>query len=348
VRRVASLKRRISPLVIIGLLLASFSGCQGFIYKKTGQAVTTYSEDVMLASMLAGDDVDMACDTGVALSPLLLSFKSQAVEVEKLGILMSNLTGFCAQQRAWQHELQRLRALHGNDTIVAKDAAVAQQRALTVAAARQYKGFLQLARVFGPIGEQCPELETKERQFYFLVGLVNGLQATQSNISAMQPIDVPLALVKQIGRASQCLNDDQWWGVPTAINVLAASLTPNDIPLAESIAKLDSAMAQGDAQGVRLSHVLAAEFYLARSDKQQAKAIVTSFAQNSKRITSNAGSDQPYQLLDQMAYRHLLFIADRFWTEEAGFRTPVGQFGRFYKDKPALDEREPIDIDELI
>ena len=50
-------------------------------------------------------------------------------------------------------------------------------------------------------------------------------------------------------------------------------------------------------------------------------------------------------LLDQLAYGQIKALSDRIWTEKAGHRTPIGEFGTFGEDETEEDADDLLDLD---
>lgn len=328
-------------LVLMSCLI--FAGCQSLLYKPTGNVLVHYSQDEAVPYTLAVNDPALGCALGEAFSPFLLSFERTSVDVDRVGILMNTLSGYCAQAKAWDEELRQLRALKKQDSATAKDALTAQKRFLGLAAKRQYNGYLRLVTAFGEPGQFCPDFISDTDEFYYLIGLVNGLQAAQNNIAANQTADVPMSVVNKVARGAACLQSDKWWGVPEAMQAVVWSMLPGSAPEnADPIASLRTASQLGLKQGVRLSHVFEAEVYNAASDRNGIKSVITEHA--------NALKEQPadarLKLMDGIAFMYIQFLSDRIWTEDTGHRTPHGQFGRFWQ--PEKLPEEVLDIDDLI
>lgn len=329
---------------IVMICLSLLAGCQGFLHSQTGRVMVNYSQSEAVPFALTMDDPLMGCALGEAFSPFLLSFERSKVDVDQVGILMNNLSGFCAQTQAWEYELQHLRAMNSRRSAHAKDARIAQMRLYELAARRQYKGYQRLVSAFGEPGEQCPAL-LEDEELYYLIGLINGLQAAQNNIAVNQSADVPLDVVNKVARGAACLDSEKWWGVPGAIQGAVWSMMPSNAPKnADPKAILRTSSQYGIKQGVRLSHVFEAEVYTAASDIDGLKDLIAEHAQ----ARAQEPADARLRMLDAMAFQYIRFFSDRVWTQDTGSRTPHGKFGEFWQS-PQQQPVEPVlDIDDLI
>jgi len=326
------------------VIFLNMVGCQNFVHKSTGQVMLQYSKSQAVPYALATDDALKGCALGEAFSPFLLSFERVSVDVDAVGILMDSLSGLCAQQEAWEQDLRYHRALYNGNSSDAKDALIAKKRASALAAKRQYSGYKRMVAYFG---ESCPQLKSKQDEFYYLVGLLNGLQASQNNTAADQISQVPLNIMNKVGRGAQCLSSEDWWGVPKAIEAMVWAMFNQPPENIEPLDVLNQASQLGREKGVRLSHIFEAEAYNASSDTQGLKAVIQDFANAPVNVSKQ------WQMLDVMAELYIQFFSDRLWTQDQGHRTPIRQLGQFWQaepEEPTNDDssKVKIDIDDLI
>ena len=329
---------------ILFILVLALAGCQSMFYKPTGKVMVSYSQDEAVPYTLALSDPMMGCALGEAFSPFLLSFERTSVDVDRVAILMNTLSGFCAQTRAWEAELRQLRAVNSNNSAEVKDALSEKKRFEALAAQRQYKGYLRLVTAFGEPGDSCPVFQSDQDEFFYLIGLINGLQASQNNIASNQTSGVPMSVVNKVGRGAACLDGEKWWGIPSGMQAVVWTMLPMNKPKeANPEAMLRAASQLGIQHGVRLSHVLESEVHNASSRTQNIKDIIAEYAQS----LSDHPADARVKLIDGMARSYMQFFSDRIWTMERGYRTPHGQFGEFWQ--PRVKQLQPaMDIDDLI
>lgn len=318
------------------------NGCT-LVYKGTGNILISYAEDQGIPYLLKTDDVSFSCSMVESFAPFLLSFSRVTSPPDHLAILFYLMAGTCTEFKAWDEELRYLRAIYNKNPIEAQDARIAQQRYLSQAAQRQLTGYNYLSLAFSEPGAECPLLDTDIDQLYWLMGLISGLQAVLNDIASAGNVQVPLDIAAKIGRAAVCLNNDKWWGIPQAIQATIWITIPGNKPVGKDPIKiLDNALQTGLQQGIKISHVLAAQVHFGLGDMAKVKQIIRSL---SKARQATADS-QIYELLNQVANRQIQQISDRLWTEATGTRTPIGKLGYFWDDPAqAIDT---IDIDGFL
>lgn len=302
----------------------------------------SYAEQQAVPYMLAADDVDLTCSMVGSFTPFLLSFSQVTTPPDQLAILLYLMSGNCTEFKAQEHELRYLRALYAKNPTVAQDARIAQQRLQRLAASRQLEGYHYLTKAFKEPGGECPLLPSDKEQLYWMMGLINGLQAILNDVASGGLADVPMSIAAKVGRGANCLNNEKWWGVPNAIQAAIWMTVPGAPPTGKNPTYImEQAMQSAQTQGVALAHVLAAQVYSGRGDAQQVKLIIRHFT----KVSVTAASDV-YKSLNQVSLLQIQAMSDKLWTEATGSRTPIGQLGSFWDDpKTAV---ETIDIDELL
>jgi len=320
--------------------LITLNGCS-LVHKSTGNVIISYAEQQAVPYMLAADDIHLTCSMVDSFTPFLLSFSKVTTPPDQLAVLLYLMAGNCTEFKAQQQELRYLRALYAKNPIEAQDARIAQRRLLGLAASRQLKGYHYLTEAFVEPGSECPQLLSTEEEFYWLMGLINGLQAILNDVSSGGLAGVPMNIAAKAGRGASCLDNEKWWGTPEAIQAAIWMTIPGNQPvdkIPEQI--LLHSLKMSAQQGVSITHVLAAQVYLGQGDVEQAKNIIRDYAKVS--ITS---ASQTYKSLNQMAVLQIQAISDRLWTEATGARTPVGKLGSFWDDP--VKATDMIDIDRL-
>ncbi|MEO2043917.1 MAG: hypothetical protein ABGX43_04885 [Nitrospinaceae bacterium] len=253
------------------------------------------------------------------------------------------LAGNCAEFKAWEEELSYLRAIRSKKSEGARDALIKQKRFLQLAARRQLAGYNNLKLAFIEPGGDCPNFDVKNREFFWLIGLLDGLQAVINDVSSGGTLGVPLDIPVKISRGATCLDNDKWWGMPNAIQAAVWSVFPGTKPAGkEPFIILDQSMQIGRQKGMRISLVLAAQTYIGIGNIEKVKEIIRSYTK-----TKEQGSSIPeFKILDEMTRLQLRAISDRLWTAETGSRTPIGKLGTFWDDPK--DAVEMIEISDLL
>lgn len=338
------LKRQNNDLVFLLLfsLSVTLSGCT-VVYKTTGNTLISYADDQGVPYMLATDDVAMGCSMVEAFTPFLLSFSRVTTSPDQLAILFYLMAGNCIEFKAWEQELRYLRAIHAKNSIEAEDARIAQQRFLELAAHRQLMGYHYLTTAFVEPGRVCPELESDNEELFWLIGLLDGIQAVLNDIASGGNVEVPMDIAAKVGRGAACLDNEKWWGVPEAIQAAIWMTIPGNDPVDKDPKKImELSLRIGTEQGISVTQVLAAHVYMGQGDIEAVKQIIRSQA----KVELQTPANQEFQILNEVSKLQLQAISDRLWTEATGTRTPLGKIGTFWDDSgTAVDA---IDIDDIL
>ncbi len=313
------------------------------VYKNTGDIMLGYAEDQGIPYMLATEDVALGCAMSEAFTPFLLSFSQVTAPPNHLAILFYLMAGNCSEFKAWEEELRYLRAIRSKNTTEAQDARIAQQRFLHQAALRQLTGFHYLTLAIAEPGGQCPDFASDDDELFWLIGLVDGIQAIMNDIAAGGNADVPMDIAAKVGRGAVCLDNEKWWGVPVAIHAaIQATMPGSQQGGKEPLHALDQAIQIGLLQGMRIPQVLAAQVNLGLGNTEHVKKIIRKFAQEKNQFPGS----QTYMILNKISILQIQAISDRLWTEATGKRTPIGKLGAFWDDDHKAVEI--IDIEEML
>jgi hypothetical protein len=342
VKAVKNNNNKLVKLVSVVTLALLGSGCN-LIYKTTGDTMAGYSADHAVPFIMSLDDTDMGCASGEAMTPLLMSFSRVTSPAHNVGVLMYASAASCAEQKGWDEELRYLRALKAGNATEAEDAREAQKRYFALAAQRQYKAYQHMEAYFEVnVGEECGDVDDREDQLVWLVGNLAGLQSLNSQLSSLSDQGIPTNIASKVGRAAECLNDDEWWGVPSAMRAVVWTMVPGTMPKGQNAwARLSQASKQGENVGVRLAHVFEA---LAASNANKTdllKNVIRSHADSIKSMPVRKDA----AMLDRIATLNIQAISDRMWTEQTGHRTPAGRLGKFPDD---VVQVETLDLDDLL
>ncbi|RLA23873.1 MAG: hypothetical protein DRQ62_05695 [Gammaproteobacteria bacterium] len=313
------------------------------VINNAGKLLVGFIEDQAVPYVLKTGDVAMGCVMAEALTLLIPSFSQINAPPHKLEVIFNFLSGTCAEFQAMEEELRYLRAVHIKNVTEAQDARILQKRHLNRAAQRQLKGYLNLELAYPERpGNVCPEFANWNEEFYWLVGLMDGLQAVLNDLASEGSAQVPLDISLKVGRGAACLNDEQWWGVPSAIQSAIWISFPSDKPEGiEPLILLDKATQTGLQQGMRIVQVIAAKIYIGLGDTDQVKEII----RNNGAIRTSIAANPDFLFLDKVATIQLQAISDYLWTEATGKRTPAGGLGNFWDDPVnTLDTIDIVDI----
>lgn len=309
-----------------------------------GKILVGFVEDHAVPYVLKTDDVAMGCVMSEALTLLIPSLDQMNASPYKLAVMFDFLSGSCAEFKAREEELRYIRAIHVKNVTEAQDARILQKRFLNLAARRQLKGYLNLELAFPEMpGNMCPEFTSWNDEFYWLVGLMDGLQAVLNDLASEGSAKVPLDISLKVGRGASCLDNKRWWGLPDAIQAAIWISFPGHKPVAiEPLSLLDQAVETGLQQGMRISQVIAAKIHIGLGNSERVKEIIRSNVQTRSKVSANPD----FLFLDQVANIQLQAISDYMWTEATGKRTPIGGLGTFWDDPKSTEDI--IDIIDIL
>lgn len=334
--------KKLFHVIVIATLALSSAGCS-VVYKATSDTLISFTEDEAVPYMLAARDIELSCSMAQSFTPLFLSFSRVTDSPDRLAVLLYLMSGSCVEFKAWEEELRYLRAMHEKRPVEARDARVAQQRYIALAAQRQLQGYQYFIREFGEPGGECPAFSSENDEFFWLVGLVNGILAIMNDVAVGGQAEVPLSIAGKVGRAAGCIDNAQWWGAPDAIKAAIGVILPeNSAQDRPALQMLDAAVETGVKEGIFLAHVLAAQVYLGQGDSVRVKNIIRDYVGIDKKHQGHP----EYQILNEVARMQIRAISDKMWTEATGQRTPLNKMGTFWDDK--VEDVETIDIDEIL
>ena len=289
-------------------------------------------------------DTQMPCALGESLNHVLMATKGK--KTPDLGLLVSNGTsGICAQSKAWEERLRAERAKVQrplNDAYrVAeiKDAQIAAKRWDRQTARRFYTAFMHAEAAFGAVDTPCPELDERDEVAY-LVALISGTFAVLHDKQSDGTVGVPLDLLPKIARASTCLDNEQWWGVPQALRggiwATIPGSGPDDV---EPWGLLESAAQAGAKSGVRVAYAIGALLANNAGDTARMKNFLAGYGESLEKDPRN----EAFAFFDQYAYEVAQHQSDLLWIAEKGHRTPeLGMLPMLETVIPDESEEDPF------
>ncbi len=334
-KRTTSPVRSPAALAVLPLALG-LTGCISKMVDKT----TVKS---IVAESMRVPDVDMACETGVSLrTPVAAITKKKSHKA----MLISEMTaGMCDEVASLEAELDAALALSASHelgpvprAVAAKDARIRAERLHERSARRYYRAYLTAEQAFGPYGADCPKLADWEELAYFL-GLFAGVQAVLHDSAAGSPVGVPKDTLLAAGRASECLDNAQWWYVPQAIRGAVWATIPGSGPEGVDPWQLiDEAAEKSDTLGIRVPRGLQATIAVNNGKDDIAREAIQKHAA----AVAATPADPDWVLLDRFSFLLSQFQSDLIWIAEEGHRTPV--FGEL-PGADAAPEADPFGAD---
>lgn len=259
-------------------------------------------------------DLPVACsfgEVGVAASLTISGQRSG----EALTVAWT-MAGLCSELQAREAAIEARLAMARGDTAGATDGRIAASRLHAEAAERYQRAYLLALSEYGG-AEDC-RLRKRADEGVYLLGLMAGQLAQVNDGEAGGTVGVPLNQIIEVGRASLCLDDEEWWAIPEATRMAGWATVPGSGPAdLDPWQGLAAAAARGDAlgQGIPRSLWLFSAANAGRSDL--VREILAGWPAMSAELP------EEWALLDQYA-RHLArHEADLIWIAEAGHRAPA-------------------------
>jgi len=322
------------------VLVSMGTGCSGFIYGTTGDIISNYAVEHMGPYVLGSSDIQMACEDGRSIGNLLMSFERVTDAPNKAAVTALVSAGMCAEFDAYEHELQHMLQLKAGRVGQAIDARILQKRAHELAARRNARAYKRLAAAFGTPGESCPELEDGE-QILYLMGLSAGLQAALHDKASGGMVGVDMGIPAQVIRATECLDTNQYWGLPGAIRGAIFASIPATAPEGMDPWKLlEESAAIGDAGGVRMARALYIRVASSAGKSEKNPELIGQAVVSKKSVAPPSDGG----LLDAYATVMVRHFSDLIWMEGKGHRTPAGMLGSFWEEEVVEDG----DSDDLL
>jgi len=332
--------RRLTSLVVV--LSALISGCS--LHAMTGDMMSEYTWLHVNPYLLSTDDTGMACETATGTNGMLLAYSRVTDTPHKAAIGVYLTSAGCAEAKAWEAELETLRALRAGKSEVAMDARARQKRALGQSAHRLYASWNHMISHYGDPAQGCPEFDDDSDELAWFMGNLAGAASVQHDRAAAAVVNIPLDVPLHAAKGMSCLDDAKWFGVPSALQASVWLSVPGATPEGEDPwATLDQAITHADESGVRMAYLLKTKAAMGAGDITLAKATIAAM------VASQEAKAPPAQwtLLDLTAREQSQAISDRLWTEATGHRTPHRGLGQFWDDPSDMDEDEGLldDID---
>jgi len=333
----------LSRVLITAMTLFTLSGCS-IIYMQMGWVVYDLTDRHVTPYTMTIDDVGVACSTTQGLQPLINAFTRVTSTDDLANLMMNMMAGSCAEEAAVEESLAYIRAFKNQNINEAKDARVREKRQYAIAATRQYRAYQHMVDEFGEPGEKCPRLNHDEG-VYRTLGNLAGLQSVLNDLKAQSVVNVPKDIAMKAVRGLQCLDNEEYWGVPAAASAGLKILMPDssDTSATDPWVELETASRTATENGVRLAHAVEILVADGGGHTDRVKEAIRRHAASLKTNPSH----RDYRLLDVVASRQIRAVSDRMWTDATGSRTPVGEFGTFWDD---VDESAApvMDIDDLL
>ncbi len=279
-------------------------------------------------------DTGKVCALGAALVHPMGSLTAN--EPHRAMTVAEGVAAVCAEQEAWEAELDAARARHNfvalGDLRAAEmiDAQLRAERAHALTGMRFELAWRQANEAFGPIGSgTCPKVAERD-QFAYLFGLVTGTLALLHDKAGGSTNGVPMDRLSLVARGAECLDDERWWHVPQALRAAAWATVPGSGPAeVDAWALLADAATKGESSGVRVARAIQV---LISGNSGRDDLLGPALKAHAANLAVTA-PDADWALLDTYAREVSLHQSDLVWTAASGHRTEV--FGTLPTDVAA-------------
>ncbi len=344
----STVRRVRQGLTVVAASALLMTGCSQII--KGGATIALrFSENHLVPPIVQMEDTNMICQSGNSMTPLIVATQSMGADPTKMAVLLYAGAGLCAEDEALKAELNYLRSARAGKVEEAQDARIEQKRWAEIAARRQFAAYQMFNQTWErdykiKLGDQCPSMKTDLDQTIYLLGMVSGLQAVTNDINAQGAVNVPKDIAAIVERGMKCLDNEKFWGTPTAIRAAIWTLLPGASEgKPDPFQTMKDQTRIGERTGVRLPHAI---YALAAQATGKDEYIRDALRTYGKTVENNMAVNPKFKLFDAMGAHLVMGIADRYWTEKTGTRTPDGGLTRFWDEKPA--DETGINVDDLL
>lgn len=305
-----------SALLLIALALCTAGGCAGTVDRFAVNRIV-HQEGARV------DDLDKACALGSSLSHALAALGTPQRPPRMALIIAETTGGLCGELEGMEAELASARArrnwhaLGEHRVAEMRDARLLEMRLHTAAAKRYYRAWGQMQEAWGPFDGDCPKIRQRD-EIVYLLGLVAGLRALLHDKAGGSKLGVPADVLGEVARGARCLDNEEWWHAPAALEAGAWAVVPGSGP--EGVDPWEvlraEALAGGDS-GVRVAWSLYVLVAGNAGLRQDVEAGITGHAAS----LASTPADPDWLLLDEYALRVTEHESDLIWTQERGHRT---------------------------
>ena len=171
------------------------------------------------------------------------------------------------------------------------------------------RGIYYAESAFGSVDMPCPKIDERDEVAY-LVALISGTFAVLHDKQSDGTVGVPLDLLPKIARASTCLDNEKWWGVPQALRGGIWATIPGSGPGdVEPWSILKQAAQEGEQSGVRVAYAVGALLANNAGETDRMRDFLVGYGES----LSNTPRNQNFAFFDQYAYEVALHQSDLLW-----------------------------------
>lgn len=319
-------------LVLAALVLCTVTGCAGTVDRFAVNRIV-HQQGAKV------DDLGKACALGASLAHPLAALGTERRPPRMALIIAETTAGLCGELQSMEAELESVRArrnwqaLGEHRVAEMRDARLREMRLHAESAKRYYRAWGQMTEAFGPFDGDCPKIRERD-EIVYLLGLVSGLRALLHDKAGGSTVGVPADILGEVSRGARCLDNEEWWHAPGALEAAVWAVVPGSGPEGVDPWEILRAEAQAGADsGTRVAWSLYALLAGNAGLREDLEVAIAGHA----RSLADTPADPDWLLLDEYALRVTGHESDLIWTEERGHRTET--FGAL----PAPEQSSPLE-----
>jgi hypothetical protein len=324
------------PLLLVALALCTAIGCAGTVDRFAVNRIV-HQQGAKV------DDLGKACALGSSLSHALAALGTERRPPRMALIIAETTAGLCGELDSMEAELASVRArrnwqaLGEHRVAEMRDARLREQRLHTQAAKRYYRAWGHMTEAFGPFDGDCAKIRERD-EITYLLGLVAGLRALLHDKAGGSTVGVPADVLGEVSRGARCLDNEEWWHAPAALEAAAWAVIPGSAPEGvDPWEVLRTEAEAGDDSGIRVAWSL---YVLVAGNAGLRHEVEAGIVGHAASLASTP-ADPDWLLLDEYALRVTGHESDLIWTDERGHRTET--FGELPRPAPSLPSGGAID-----
>jgi hypothetical protein len=238
-------------------------------------------------------------------------------------IVAETTAAICEELESWEDELHSIRvrrnwkALGEDRAAEMRDARLRAMRTHFGAARRYQRAWGHMQAAYGPFEDRCAPIRERDEVVY-LLGLVAGLRSLLHDRAGGGALGVPADVLGEVSRASRCLDNEEWWHTPRALEAAAWAVIPGTAPDGVDPWQVLAEEAEaGAASGVRVAYALYVLLAGNAGRREDVEAGIAGYARSAARTPRHPD----WRLLDEYAFQVVRHESDLIWTRERGHRT---------------------------
>lgn len=319
-------------------LALSLSACS--IQKMAGEGMLEFTKDTAVPYLMTLDDLQATCATGEAMGAIVASLSRLGLHPQEVAIGTGLSAAMCAQAQQRTAELDKGRALFEGRVSEAQDALIREKNAHRLAAVRLIATYENAVAAYGDLSQACKSFKNPNEGLLSLMGLAAGALAIMHDFSSEKSLAISLDIPRKIEKAAACYDDNEWWGMPSALRASIWLSIPGSGPQGtDPLDVLEKAAKIGDAKGVSLARAMLVQMSAGVGQNERKCNAIQAYDKN-KEVSKD------FALLNAYGLAMITHQADLEWVKNKGHRCPFGMMA--CPSEPVSIEMSDDDVDDLL